>query len=84
MTETLTALIDRFGVMDKVPHPLAEAFLLDPLTFEPIEEEGQGGNVGNIQPLHHLLAGGVLSRGHHDLPFLPGITTARSSCTSAV
>jgi len=50
MTETLTALIDRYGVMDKVPHPLAEAFLLDPLTFELIEEEGREGILGIFNP----------------------------------
>lgn len=40
MTETLTALIDRHGVMDKVPYPLSEVFLVDPRTFRPILEEG--------------------------------------------
>jgi len=50
MTETLTALIDRFGVTDKVPHPLSEVFLLDPLTFEPIEEEGKEGILGIFNP----------------------------------
>lgn len=50
MTETLTALIDRYGVMDKVPHPLAEVFLLDPLTFEPIEKEGEEGILGMFNP----------------------------------
>jgi phenylacetate-CoA ligase len=43
MTETLTALIDRHGVMDKMPHPLSEVFVLDPRTFEPIKEEGKEG-----------------------------------------
>lgn len=43
MTETLTALIDNMGTMDKVPHPLSETFLLDPATFEIIEEEGKEG-----------------------------------------
>jgi phenylacetate-CoA ligase len=33
-----------------VPHPLAEAFLLDPLTFEPIEEEGKEGILGIFNP----------------------------------
>jgi len=41
MTETLTALIDNLGTMDKVPHPLSETFLVDPRTFE-IKEEGEG------------------------------------------
>jgi hypothetical protein len=42
MTETLTALIDHHGVMDKMPYPLSEVFLLDPRTFEPIEGDGEG------------------------------------------
>ena len=42
MTETLTALIDHYGVMDKMPYPLSEVFLLDPRTFEPIEGDGEG------------------------------------------
>ncbi len=50
MTETLTALIDRHGVMDKVPHPLSEAFLLDPMTFELVEEEGREGILGIFNP----------------------------------
>ena len=51
MTETLTALIDRFGVMDKVPHPLSHVFLLDPKTFELIEEdEGKEGVLGIFNP----------------------------------
>jgi hypothetical protein len=43
MTETLTALIDQHGVMDKVPYPLSEVFILDPRTFEPVKEEGKEG-----------------------------------------
>ncbi|MBN1109867.1 MAG: hypothetical protein JXA45_03810 [Methanomassiliicoccales archaeon] len=50
MTETLTALIDRFGVMDKVPHPLSETFLLDPLTFELLEDDGAEGVLGIFNP----------------------------------
>ncbi|HUT27596.1 MAG TPA: hypothetical protein VMW85_06075 [Methanomassiliicoccales archaeon] len=50
MTETLTALIDRHGVMDKMPHPLSEAFILDPLTFEPLEGEGKEGVLGIFNP----------------------------------
>ncbi len=42
MTETLTALIDHHGVMDKMPYPLSEVLLLDPRTFEPIEGDGEG------------------------------------------
>ena len=43
MTETLTALIDHYGVMEKMPHPLSEVFLLDPRTFKPSEGEGKEG-----------------------------------------
>ena len=43
MTETLTALIDHYGVMEKVPHPLSEVFLLDPRTFKPLQGEGKEG-----------------------------------------
>ena len=43
MTETLTALIDHQGMMDKMPYPLSEVFLLDPRTFEPIREDGKEG-----------------------------------------
>lgn len=50
MTETLTALIDRFGVMDKIPHPLSETFLLDPLTFELLEGDDREGVVGIFNP----------------------------------
>jgi phenylacetate-CoA ligase len=50
MTETLTALIDRHGVMGMVPHPLAEAFLLDPVTFEPIEVPGKDGILAIFNP----------------------------------
>jgi len=50
MTETLTALIDKFGVMDKVPHPLSEVFILNPKTYELMEEEGKEGVVGIFNP----------------------------------
>ena len=43
MTETLTALIDNLGAMDKLPYPLSETLLLDPRTFQIIEEEGRQG-----------------------------------------
>jgi hypothetical protein len=43
MTETLTAMIDHYGVMEKVPHPLSEVFLLDPRSFKPLEGEGKEG-----------------------------------------
>ena len=51
MTETLTALIDRYGVMHKIPHPLQEVFLLDPKTYELIEEPGKEGILGIYDPL---------------------------------
>jgi phenylacetate-CoA ligase len=50
MTETLTALIDKFGVMDKVPHPLSEVFILNPKTYELMEEEGKEGVLGIFNP----------------------------------
>ena len=50
MTETLTAMIDRHGVMGMVPHPLAEAFLLDPVTFEPIDVAGKDGILAIFNP----------------------------------
>ena len=43
MTETLTALIDMAGVRAKLPHPLSEVMVVDPRSFEPIEEEGKEG-----------------------------------------
>ncbi|MEM0449286.1 MAG: hypothetical protein QW520_05640 [Methanomassiliicoccales archaeon] len=43
MTETLTALIDHYGIMEKVPYPLAEVFLVDPRTFEPLQGENEEG-----------------------------------------
>lgn len=51
MTETLTALIDRYGVMNKIPHPLQEVFLLDPKTYKVIEEPGKEGILGIYDPL---------------------------------
>jgi len=50
MTETLTALIDNYGSMDKVPHPLSHAFLLDPNTMEIMEEDGKEGALGIFNP----------------------------------
>jgi len=50
MTETLTALIDRQGVMAKVPHPLSTVFLLDPMTLEPLDEEAKEGLVCLFNP----------------------------------
>jgi len=39
MTETLTALLDKYGVMHKIPHPLQHVFLLDPKTYKLVEED---------------------------------------------
>ncbi|MEM4616938.1 MAG: hypothetical protein QXY19_08045 [Archaeoglobaceae archaeon] len=50
MTETLTALIDRFGYMDKVPHPLSQVFLLDPKTYDYMEEDKKEGILGIFNP----------------------------------
>ncbi|MCX8185086.1 MAG: hypothetical protein RMI56_03380 [Sulfolobales archaeon] len=51
MTETLTALIDRYGVMNKVPHPLQEVFLVDPKTYKLIATPGRDGILGIYDPL---------------------------------
>ncbi len=50
MTETLTALIDRYERFDKVPHPLSQAFLLNPKTFEYMDEDGKEGVLGIFNP----------------------------------
>jgi len=50
MTETLTAFIDRYESFDKVPHPLSQAFLLDPKTFEYMDEDGKEGVLGIFNP----------------------------------
>jgi phenylacetate-CoA ligase len=39
MTETLTALLDKYGVMHKIPHPLQHVFLLDPKTYKLMGED---------------------------------------------
>ncbi len=51
MTETLTALIDNYGLMEKLPHPLQEVFLIDPKTFKNIQEPGKEGILGIYDPL---------------------------------
>lgn len=48
MTETLTALIDNHGAMEKVPHPLQQVLLLDPASFTPID--GDRGILGVFTP----------------------------------
>jgi phenylacetate-CoA ligase len=50
MTETLTALIDNFGIMDKVPHPLSEIFLLDPNDMSVKEGDDQKGALCIFNP----------------------------------
>ncbi len=50
MTETLTALIDNHERMGKLPHPLSEVFLVDPKTFELIDEEGKEGLICIYNP----------------------------------
>jgi len=50
MTETLTALIDNHDLMGKVPHPLSEIFLVDPKTFELIDEPGKEGLICIYNP----------------------------------
>ncbi|MEM2080064.1 MAG: hypothetical protein QW104_05215 [Nitrososphaerota archaeon] len=51
MTETLTALIDKYGVMNKVPHPLQEVFIVDPKTYKIVNEPGKEGILGIYDPL---------------------------------
>lgn len=50
MTETLTAFIDRFGTNEKLPHPLSHAFILNPKTFEMMEEDSKEGVLGIFNP----------------------------------
>lgn len=51
MTETLTALLDKYGVMHKIPHPLQEVFLLDPRTYKPMDEFNKDGLLAIFDPL---------------------------------
>ncbi|MCS7108213.1 MAG: hypothetical protein RMH77_00695 [Sulfolobales archaeon] len=51
MTETLTALIDRFGTMNKIPHPLQEVLIVDLKTLKPIDEPGKEGIAIFFDPL---------------------------------
>jgi hypothetical protein len=50
VTEAATSMMDRHGMMDKVPHPLSQVFLMDPRTFEVIEEDGKEGLLGIFNP----------------------------------
>jgi hypothetical protein len=36
--------------MDKIPHPLSQVFLMDPRSFEVIEEDGKEGLLGIFNP----------------------------------
>jgi phenylacetate-CoA ligase len=51
-TETLTAILSRFGVHDGIPHPLQHVFLVDPRTYRPLEE-GDGEGVLGFLDLHN-------------------------------
>jgi len=51
MTETLTALLDKHGVMHKIPHPLQEVLLLDPKTYKPMQEDGKEGLLLIFDPM---------------------------------
>jgi phenylacetate-CoA ligase len=67
MTETLTALIDNYGVMDKVPYPLSEVLLLDPRTFQPLVGEDREGVLCIFNPfttswLECFYPGDIMSR----------------------
>jgi phenylacetate-CoA ligase len=50
MTETLTAMLDKFGEMDKIPHPLSEVFILNPKTFELDRDDYAEGIIGIFNP----------------------------------
>lgn len=51
MTETLTALLDKYGVINKIPHPLQEVFLLDPQTYKPMYDFNKEGLLAIFDPL---------------------------------
>ncbi|MBC7120623.1 MAG: hypothetical protein H5T33_03465 [Candidatus Methanosuratus sp.] len=50
MTEALTPLIDKYGSVNKMPHPLSHVFLLDPKTYEMMDDEGKEGILGIFNP----------------------------------
>ncbi len=50
MSGALTLFIDRYEGFDKLPHPLSQAFLLNPNTFEYMEEDGREGVLGVFDP----------------------------------
>jgi hypothetical protein len=71
MTETLTAMLDKFGEMDKIPHPLSEVFILNPKTFELDRDDYAEGIIGIFNPFTRaltILAGGFLSWRHSAEP----------------
>ena len=51
MAEGLTPMASMHGVHGKLPHPLADVFLLDPTTFEVMEEEGKEGILAMFNPM---------------------------------
>jgi len=51
MAEGLTPMASMHGVHGKLPHPLADVFLLDPVTFEVMEEEGKEGILAMFSPM---------------------------------
>jgi len=51
-TETLTAILSRFGSHDGIPHPLQHIFLVDPRTYKPLEENDGEGVLGFLD-LHN-------------------------------
>ena len=51
MAEGLTPMASMYGVHGKLPHPLADVFLLNPVTFEVMEEEGKEGILAMFNPM---------------------------------
>jgi phenylacetate-CoA ligase len=51
-TETLTAILSRFGSHYGIPHPLQHVFLVDPRTYKPLKE-GDGEGVLGFLDLHN-------------------------------
>ena len=51
-TETLTAILSRFGSHGGLPHPLQHVFLVDPRTYKPLKESDGEGVLGFLD-LHN-------------------------------
>jgi len=51
MAEGLTPMASMHGVHGKLPHPLADVFLLNPATFEVMDEEGKEGILAMFNPM---------------------------------